>query len=314
MIGLLLTLIGSLAVLVVSSRYTIRLLNNVAVALGISEFTVAFIILAVATSIPELSLSVISAANHAGELVLATALGSNVINMTLIIGTAAVVSLGISTQGLKLKRDLVFGGITTCMPLLFLTNGVISRLEGGILIAAFCMYMYLLFREQRTLKARTPRHIMRGVGSMLLAGVMIAVIVFTAHMTVTASVDLARLAGLPAFLIGVFLLALGTSLPEFATTIQSALLKKPTMALGTILGSNVTDSALVIGIASVIQPIHVPINASLLTTVIFVIIALVFLGYFAATRRKISISEGLVLLLVFTLFIFVTFIVAPASS
>ncbi|MEX0650260.1 MAG: sodium:calcium antiporter [Candidatus Andersenbacteria bacterium] len=314
MVTLVITLLGSLAVLVITSRYAIRLLTNVTTALGISEFTVAFIILAVATSVPELSLSILSALDNAGELVLATALGSNVINMTLIIGTAAIVSLGISTSGLKLGRDLLFGGVTTTMPILFLINGVISRLEGGILITAFCIYMLLLYRDQQAFSTkRTPRHILKGAGSLLLAILLLGVIVYAADRTVGSSVELARILGLPTFLIGIFLLALGTSLPEFTTTVQSALLRKPTMALGNILGSNVTDSALIIGIASVIRPIHVPINPSLLTTVLFILLSLILLGYFATTRKKISMSEGLVLLLVFIMFIITTLLVAPAS-
>lgn len=297
------TLVLSLGVLVLSGRWVIQLLGNIAVALGVSEFTLAFVFLAVATSAPELFVSISSAQKGAGELVLAVALGSNIVNMTLIVGLAAIISFGINTAGLSLRRDVLIGMAVTVLPLIFLLDGVISRLDGLLLLAAFAFYIFLLKKDARRYNhSRIPRNLSRGIGSAILVLVLVAIVIIAANVTVTSSVKLASFLNLPPFIIGLFLLAIGTSLPEMTTTLQAALQNKPTMALGNILGSNVADSALIVGIASLVRPLHVPITPTLITTAGWVIVSLCAIGYFAFSRKKITFSEGLILLLLFFLF------------
>ena len=310
-----LTLGIALAALVLSGRWIVKLLLNITAAFGISEFSVAFIFLAVATSIPELFVSIASAQASAGDLVIAIALGSNVVNMTLIVGLATIVSFGISTQGLNLRRDIGLGMIITLLPVLFLLNGVISRFESSILLASFVLYMYLLYRDQKSILSNAvPRRIMRGVVSMLLMLVLVAVLIFASEHIVESSVTIATLLGIPSFLIGLFLLAGGTSLPELTTTLQSALQKKPTLALGNILGSNVADAALIVGIASMVKPLEVTLNPSLIITALSAVIALGSLGYFAFSRQKISFSEGLLLLLGFVIFSIVMLLISVPEA
>lgn len=301
--GLFITLTLALAALVLCGRFLIRLLSNVTTAFGLSEFSVAFIFLAVATSLPELFVAIASAQQHAGDIVIAVALGSNVVNMTLIIGAAALLSAGIPTTGLNLRRDIFIGSGITLLPILFLLNGIISRFEGVLLLLAFSYYMYLLYRDRNTFNgAAAPRRILRGVASIFGILLLVGVLLVASNATVDSSVQLATAVGIPTFLIGLFLLAIGTSLPELTTTFSSALQRRPAMALGGILGSNVADSALIIGIASLVRPLEVTVNLPLVTTAAFVVIALVILGDFAFTRQRISIAEGLWLLFAFAMF------------
>lgn len=296
-------LLLSLVVLVATARWTIRLLTQVATSFGLSDFSVAFVILAVATSLPELFVAISSARQAAGDIVLAVALGSNIVNMTLIVGLAAIVSSGISTAGLHLRRDIIVGGAITMLPILFLLNGVISRLEGVLLLLVFAAYIYSLYRNGgRYVPPRVPRRILRGVFNLGLVFALLAVVVVSADYTVRSSTDIALVFGIPSFLIGLFVLAFGTSLPELTTTLQSALLRKPAMALGNIIGSNVADSALIIGVASLIKPLQVSLTSSLLLTAIGVFISLVLLGYFALSRERLSLPEGILLLLFFLIF------------
>lgn len=308
----LLILIISLAVLILGGRYLIRLLEHVTRALGISEYAAAFFFLAIGTSLPELFVAISSSLQGSADLVIATGLGSNVINMSLILGLAAIISLGISTSGLRLRRDLLFGGLTTCLPILFLLNGVISRLEGAILLLAFVGYAVKVYRQRPTRRAAVAPHSLgRGLASAAGILILLGVILLAAHSTVESSVQLAKLIHLSPFLIGIFLLALGTSLPELGTTLQAAFLRKPTMAFGNILGSNIADSALIIGVASVIRPLETELTVPMYMTAVFVVGLLILLGFFAATRQRISISEGLLLLGCFFLFGFSLFLVGP---
>lgn len=304
MMSAVLTLLVALVILIASGRWLVRAVVAAARAFGLSQASMAILLLAVSTSLPELFVSVASAWRGAGDMVIATALGSNVVNMTLIVGLASVLSFGISTQGLNVRRDFIFGGLITILPLIFLLNGVISRLEGGVLLAAFLLYMRRVLVEHRGVPfngQHWPR-LGHGLRQALVALALVGVLIVAAEVTVRAATLLAEQVGLPLFLIGIFVLAFGTSLPELTTTVQAALARRPGLALGNILGSNVADSALIIGLAAVVRPLRVPLDFSIVTTSGFVVLALLLLGWSSYTRRRLTFSEGLLLIGAFVVF------------
>jgi cation:H+ antiporter len=306
----------ALAVLVISGRLLIRYLTRAAAAFNVSEFTLAFVLLALGTSLPELFVGLISARQGAGDLVLAMALGSNVINATLIIGLAAFLSVGISTATLNLRRDVILSAAIVMLPLLFLlTGGVISTVEAAILIGVFLYYIFLLYRDsKRQTEPLNLPHVMHGVVASLAVVALLAVLLAAAHFTVDAATRIAVSWHIPAVVIGLLLLAGGTSLPELATTIQVALKHKPGLALGTIIGSNVANSALVIGAAGLVRPLEVTVSGPLITAAVFVIVATSLLAYFASSRRQLSAREGLVLMALFLLYAGITIVTGlPAS-
>lgn len=293
-------LFGSLTALVISGRLAIRQLTNITTALGVSEFTVAFIILAMATSMPELSVAITSSLQSVNELVLSTILGSNIVNVTLITGLTAIVSGGIKTTGLNIQRDIGLAITITLLPLVFLLNGTLSRLEGVILLMVFAFYLFLLLRDQSVYSQdKTPRHIIKGALSIIGALVAVTFLVLSANWTVSSAVDLAAAIGIPAFLIGVFMLSIGTSLPELVTALQSNWSGKHAMTLGNIIGSNITNSSLVLGVASVIRPIQLTLNQSVGVTMASVAIAILVMGYMAARKDNLSIRDGFLLVLFF---------------
>ena len=301
---LLLTLLASVLLLAISGRYAIRFLTNVADAFGISEFTVAFIILAIATSMPELFIAISSSLHSNSDLILATVLGSNIANVTLIIGLTALLSGGISTSQLNLRRHILIGVGITILPLVFLLNGVISRFEGVLLLLVFAWYVIRLLRDRSSFgKERRKRQLSYGFLSIGLALLMISILVFASEKTVSSSVELAALVGIPAFLIGLFVLSVGSSLPEFITTFQANKNGQAGLVLGNIIGSNIANSSLVIGVAAVIAPINTGLHASLAVTMFFVVASMLLLGYLATKRSDLSIFDGMKLILVFGIFI-----------
>lgn len=293
----------ALVALIVSSRFIIKSLTTITIAFGVSEFVVAFILLAIATTVPELFVSVASAVHNAGDLVIATAFGSMIIHITFMVGASAFLSAGITTAGLHLRRDILIGSMITVLPIVFLRDAIVSRLEGGILVAAFCFYMYLVARDQRLFGIeRMPRRLFQGVVHIAIVGILMVVLILSANLTVDAAVDLATVWKIPSYLIGLFLLAFGTSLPEMIATLQAALQRKPGFALGTIIGTNIADAGLVIGIASLIKPLEVPLTHSVVMTAIFVVFSLFVLSIFAMTKKKLSMPEGAFLTMLFFVF------------
>ncbi len=303
--------VSALTALIVFGRLIVRMIMTIACQLGVSEYAVAFVLLAVATSIPELFIGIASARQHAGELVLATALGSNIINMTLIVGAATVISLGISTSGLNLRRDVLFGGAITVLPIFLLADSVIDRKEGLLLLGLFSLYLALMYRDQHkhhTVADNRHNNIGDVLVNIVILAALVSGLVYASNLTVDSAVSLATAIGIPSFLIGIFVLALSTSLPELTTTLHSALARRPGLALGTILGSNAADSALIIGTAALTQPLRVTINHHLVVTGIFVTIAVILLALFAITKKRISVREGLFLLSTFLSFGLILFL------
>ncbi len=309
------SLLLSLIALIISGRSLIKWLTKFTRAFGIPEFSVGFVLLAVSTSLPEIFVAISSARQQAASLVLATALGSNIVNMTFIVGMAAIVSIKIATSGINMRRDLILGGVITILPLVFMTGGSISRLEGLLLIAAFCVYVRQIYRDRKSTHPGNgqPRHYRQGLAALVVISLLVAILLISAEVTVQSATAIAQNLGLPSFLIGLFVLAFGTSLPELITTLSAALQRRPGLALGNILGSNVADSGLVIGLAALTHPLITPLTAEILVTAVFVLLSLFTLGWFARTRRSLSLAEGLGLLFLFMLFGWLLFIVtAPA--
>lgn len=297
--GLVLALFGIAA----SGRLTIRFLSNITTALGVSEFTVAFVLLAVATSLPETFVAATSALQHANDIIIATVLGSNIINITLVTGLAGFFSGGIKTDQLHLRRDLLLCCLISALPIIFVLNGTISRIESWTLLVIFLLYLAFLAHDQIKYSAtRMPRRIVWGVASIFFALGAIAILLYSSSVAVSSSVALAALIGIPSFVIGIFLLAVGTSLPEMVTTIQSNRMGKPALALGNIIGSNITNSTLVLGLAGAISPIRTSLHPSLIVTAAAVIASTLGLTYLATRRGELSVFDSLKLLTAFVMF------------
>lgn len=310
----LLWLTGALVALILSGRYLVHYLMIVTRSFGIPEFSVGFVLLAVSTSLPEIFVSIASAREGAASLVIATALGSNIVNMTFIVGLAAIISTGIKTAGLNIRRDLLLGGSITMLPILFMANGLISRLEGIMLLAAFCLYMWRIYHERQKKEFnRLATNIKKGLSALLVISLLIAVLLVASHVTVSSATAIATHLQLSPFLIGLFVLAFGTSLPELITTINAALMRRPGLALGNILGSNVADSGIVVGLAALTQPLVLALTPDLVVTSGFVLLSLLIIGWFAYTKHRISILEGIGLVLIFTLFGILLFSMSAVS-
>lgn len=293
----------ALAALILSGRQLVRSLMVITRAFGIPEFSVGFVLLAVSTSLPEIFVGIASARQEAASLVLATALGSNIVNMTFIVGLAAILSLGIKTSGLNIRRDLLLGGVITMLPILFMVDGAITRFEGLLLLGAFCFYVWQIYRDRKRQEKRSfPTHLGQGVRALGVIAVLIVVLLVAAEITVRTATSLATQLNLPTFLVGLFVLAFGTSLPELVTTLNAALLRRPSLALGNILGSNVADSGIVVGLAALTRPLVIALDLNLIITSLFVLLSLLIIGWFAYTRKRLSMTEGIGLVLVFVVF------------
>jgi cation:H+ antiporter len=230
---------------------------------GMSTLLIGMVIVGFGTSAPEMVVSAISAMQNAPELALGNAYGSNIANIALILGLTAVISPVIVVRK-ALKRDLPVLLAVTALSIYLASDGAINRLDGIILLLVFAGVMaFNIVSEIRQKKAEGTSETEADEGEKLSLGKSVFWLVFGLALLVASSralvwgaVEIARALGVSDLLIGLTIVAVGTSLPELASSIAAARKGENDLAFGNIIGSNLFNTLLVVGIASTIAPMH----------------------------------------------------------
>ena len=252
--------LGGFAVLAWSANAFVDGASALAKAFGVSPFIIGMVVIGFGTSAPELCVSALSGAYGHSDLSLGNAYGSCVFNIAVILGVAALI------KPLVVKPSVVFVAvpmlvaiaILSCL-LVTLGNGF-SRMDGAILLVAFAIMMsvYCWFDQSRTKKANAggvrDERALPLWKAWLLLFVGLALLVGSSHVLVWGSVDLARQMGVSELLIGLTIIAVGTSLPELASAVASARKGEHEFVIGNIVGSNIFNTLAVVGIAGTISP------------------------------------------------------------
>lgn len=224
----------------------------------ISAAIIGTTVAAFATSSPELSVAIGSATSKQPEISLGDALGSNVVNVALILAIALCISPTQTPRG-SLKRDFPLALLLPVIMGVLGFDGMLSRWDGVILLAAFFCWLVLVIRQARHERSTTqPLGGEIRIGAAVLQALLgMGFLVGSGHFIVTGARGVALAFGIPEFIIGATVVALGTSMPELATTVISKLRGHDEIGLGTILGSNIFNSLFIVGVAATICPIRV---------------------------------------------------------
>jgi len=253
-LGAVLALAAGFVVLFFGAEILVRGSNNLAIMAGIRPVVVGLTIVAFGTSAPELVVTLTSVMEDARGIGLGNIIGSNIANIGLILGIAAMIHpLRIEKSLLKIEIPILL--TVTILFVLFAMDGVLARWEGIILlvgIVTFCLYAIKVAKlsegeETEEVSGKKPLQILYIVFGIL--GLVIG-----GYYIVGGGVDLARAYKIPEFVIGVSLIAVGTSLPELATSIVAAARGKSDLCVGNVLGSNIFNILLVFGILLAVYP------------------------------------------------------------
>lgn len=272
----------------------------------LGKTTIGFMLIAMTTMLPELSVSVLAAMGLEDiGVAIGNALGSNVVNICLILGAAfLIVSLKNSEASIAVKEEvetLYFGLFTaSIVPLILIYIGYASRIIGVILIALFAYNIYRLSKRKKneTLPHRKDGKLKRHV-LLTMAGVI--VVVASAYLIIDSASYIAEWMGVPHVVIDATIVAFGTSLPEFANSLKSSMKGQVELALGNIVGSCFIDVTLILGVAFIGQNFRVNM-AAYTGLATFAFIACLILWYFISNKR-ISWKEGATLLFFYVVFL-----------
>ncbi len=277
--------------------------------LGVAPLLIGLTIVAFATSAPEILVSIVAASRGETDLAVGNAIGSNIANIGLVLGTVAIIK-PIEMTSATLRREMPALLAVSLLTVSLFLDSYLSRVDGFVLMTGLLIVMVWLVRigvrssASDTLtadyEAEIPRDMsMRTAVIWLVIG--LAALLLGAEFMVDASLEIARALGVTELVIGILLVALATSLPELAVSLVSALKGEYGLALGNIVGSNTFNSLAVIGVAAIIHPAALP--PSVLSLHIFVLVAFT-LVLFAMTydydgKGHISRVEGAALLIAF---------------
>lgn len=311
-------------ILIKGADITVFALKRISHQLKAASFVMAAIVLALGTSFPELFVGLSSALQSAPSLSLGVVLGANITNLSLIAGVSGLSAGKVHIRGDYLHRDVWIALISGLAPIIFVTDGSISRSDGVVLLAIYVVYAASLFREgflevARGHKQKKDQFVYRfiriidnlgeakisDIGKLALG---LGMLLISANVIVLAAKEISVLLNLPVFVVGVVIIAMGTSLPEFAFSFRALREHSTGMFFGNILGSIIVNSTLIVGATSVIRPIRVrAVEEYYTAAATFVIVSLLF-WYFARSKRRIDWWESLILLLIYIGFVFLEFV------
>ena len=315
---LLLLFAVGLATLVKASDFFTDAAEKLGLAVGLPPFIVGVTIVSMGTSLPELLSSLFGIFQGAEEVVASNVIGSNIANICLVVGTAAI----LSTKILRVMYNLIsvdlplFVGSAFLFALMASSDQRFSRGESLILLIGYIVYLFYILKssdeddssstEETDIDSLPPTlnaaQMLRESLVLLLSGIFIFL---GAHYTIDSLIQISERLNIGKDIIAISAVALGTSLPELMVTINAALKGKAELAVGNVIGSNIFNIFVVVGIPGLIQPL--PVSNSILTHSVPTLLAASLLMFFIVQDNKITIWEGWLFIMLYVWFIATTF-------
>mgnify|MGYP001819857246 FL=1 len=316
-----LTLLLGLVLLIGGGGMLVRGASDIATRFGVSPLLVGLTIVGFGTSAPELVVNILSASRGATDLAFGNVIGSNISNMALILGTAAII-MPIKIQGQLVRREIPLLLLATTIMTVMALDGKIEGLEpyvgrtdSVVLLLLFAIFLYTMVldlfvvQQQDALLTNLQDYPLLGTDltmrfGWLLALGGLALLFVGGKLTVDGAVAMAEIFAVPANIVGLFVVAIGTSMPELVTSIIAAVRNESDLAVGNVVGSSLFNSLVVLPVTGLVQPVPVPEGgiADLLVSWGFValLIPVFFLG-----QARLSRGFGVVLFLAYVAYVVV---------
>ena len=297
-------LVAGLIGLFYGGNWLVRSASNLALSFGVSVLVIALTFVAVGTSMPELLVSLQAALAGKSDLAIGNVIGSNIANVGLILGATGLIA-PLSVKAIMLRREIPIMILFSICAFALTLDGDIDRLDGAFLLLGFLAFNLMLYRlakreqdERNRLVAelddKPPADSSREREFMsLLLGIL--ALVLGSRMMVEGAVNLARMVGVSELVIAVTLVAFGTSLPELAASLTAAFHRETELAIGNIVGSNIANLLLILGMTAFVQPIAVnraEVQFEFAVMLAFAVLLIPFLRHQRLGRRQAAVFLG----------------------
>ena len=301
-----LLLIFGLVLLIKSADWLVSGASALAKKYNVSDLAIGLTVVAFGTSAPELVVNVIASSQNLNDIVYGNIIGSNIANLFLILGITGLI-YPLIVQSSTIWKEIPLSLLAVVL-LFFLSNNFffgglleLSRIDGLLLILMFILFMYYVFRQLKTDPSThdIPEKKMADWKTWLFIGIGLAGLVIGGRLVVNNAVGIATVLGVSEKIIGFTIVAIGTSLPELATSIVAALKKNTNIAVGNIIGSNIFNIFLIISISSLVRPVQFN---TIFNTDLYLLAggtAFLFIAMFTGGKKKLDRWEAVILLLVY---------------
>lgn len=307
-------LVGGIAVIIFSANWLVTGASAIAKRFGINDLVIGLTIVAFGTSAPELTVNIFSAISGSTDIAIGNVLGSNISNIFLIVGVAAAI-YPIAIHNNTKWKEIPFSLLSVII-LAFVANDVfidkadenfISRIDGLVLLSFLIIFLIYTFGMAK--KNKVEESNVDHITTMPLQKAVLFIILgliglfFGGKYLIEGAVNIADFLGMSKKVIGLTIIAIGTSLPELATSIVAAVKKKPDIIIGNVIGSNIFNVFFILGTTAIIKPLPFDFSINFDVGVSMFASVLLFLTTITLGRKIISRSEGIIFLIIYISFI-----------
>lgn len=292
-----LLLIIGFVLLVKGADFFVDGASSIAAKLKVPSLIIGLTVVSIGTSLPEAAVSISASLSGNNGISLGNVIGSNIFNLLMVVGVSSTI-LPIITDRDILKRDMPINIVITAILCAMLLDGTLSRLDAAILLLLLATYMFILIRSAIKNRAEADEtKVLSWTKSVIFTVLGAAAIIFGGDLVVDNATIIAKTLGMGETLVGLTIVAIGTSLPELVTSIIAAKKGDSGIAMGNVMGSNIFNILFILGVAGVIQPMHADAAFFIDAGILICIAILMFV--FAFTKRKISRVEGAISVLLY---------------
>lgn len=292
----------AMSALIYGADFIIEQSEKIALHFGISPFMIGATLVAVGTSLPEMAASMSASYKGSGDIAVANVIGSTIFNISLVLGAVFLIAKSIKPERDLFAKDSSWSLFPILIFLLMGLDGQLSRFDGFLFLFVMGAYLVFLIQSDQVEQVDDEEKEPFGWGKTL--GLLLVGFVFViggADFAIQSAGNIARDFGISEWVIGLFLVAFGTSLPELVVSIKAALSNSADMAIGAIIGSNVANFTMVLGLSAMVNPLNVNLNATFFDVMAALIVSVMLV--FITANKLYNKSAGIVMMTVLALVI-----------
>lgn len=292
----------AMTALVFGADFIINQSEKIALHYKISPFVIGATLVALGTSLPEMAVSVSASLHGSGDIAVANVIGSTIFNISLVLGTVFLIAKNINPSRDIFAKDSAWSLFPILIFILMSIDGQLTAFDGVLFLILMASYLAFLISSNQVEESHEndkEKFAWGKASFFLIIGFLLTI--GGADFAISSASNIAREFGISEWIIGLFLVAFGTSLPELTISIKAALNNNADLAIGNIIGSNVANFTMVLGIASIVNPLNVDLSAYFFDIAAAFILSLMLV--FITANRLYNRSAGIVLMVVLALVI-----------
>jgi len=279
--------------------------ERIALKLNISEFVIGATLIALGTSLPEMAVSIAASINHKPEIAISNIIGSNILNITLILATVFLIANKINPDKDFFAKESTWALVPVLVFILMIIDGAVSRFDASLLLLLMGAYLAFFLQDAKNMPKEDLEYLDESsfgwIKTILILTSGLILVIVGAHFTVESASNVAESFGISDWIIGIIMLSLGTSLPELTVSISAAIKGKADMAMGNIIGSNIANTTVVLGAAALVNPIRLN-SVVYIFDIATMLIATLILVFITANKLYTK-SAGISLIVILGLFL-----------